>query len=468
MPDDKQQPLDTPDPVGDPASPTTSVPKRTGQRISACLFALVAIPLFIQWCPSEIALWKQASARIAWDNGDQETALKLTAEATNWDPHSTPIKLDQARWHDKMGKYQAAIDLYISLLPAKDDPSAAVLDTESITLRMTLCDVLNRQAIATRAARDALELPEVAVPSEPSMQATQVRQQWQIIDRWYQVDDRLASLPMLTAATYYNNRAYQIAISGEHITEALQDINRCLDLLGGDTMCLFAQPMSHVQGAYQSYQAQETSTALERLDTAISFLAQHHAIMPKVEPGVQWEDSQAQIMAQRSIDFRKMYGRVLLFRAQLLRHSNEQGDAEVDSRRAVKLGAVPDAFQPKIFSSTILITPETANFVGMALDTRGLLYLLNNQPQLAQEDLNQAVKLVSQYLNQTEASVKTEKGSSASPMDLDKYLISVKRQLAIVVYHRSLVLMGLNKTEAAQRDLQRVRKLGFEPSPMLF
>jgi hypothetical protein len=28
--------------------------------------------------------------------------------------------------------------------------------------------------------------------------------------------------------------------------------------------------------------------------------------------------------------------------------------------------------------------------------------------------------------------------------------------------------MTLDKTEAAQRDLQRVRELGFEPSPMLF
>jgi tetratricopeptide (TPR) repeat protein len=468
MPNDQQQPLDTPDPVGDSAVPKAPVPKHSGRRISACLIALVAIPLFIQWCPSEIALWKQASARIAWDNGDHETALKLTAEAANWDPNSTPIKLDQARWHEKMGEYQAAIDLYISLLPDEDNSSTASLDTKSIALRMTLCDVLNRQAIATRVASDALELPVITVPSGPSTQASQVWQQWQIIDRWYQVDDRLASLPILATATYYNNRAYQIAISGDHITEALQDINRCLDLLGGDIMCLFAQPMSHVQGAYQSYQAKEILTALEQLNTAISFLAQHHAIMPEVEPGVQWEDSQVRIMVQRSIAFRKMYGRVLLFRAQLLRQVNEPGDAELDSNLAIKFGTVLDTFQPEVFSSTFLITSETANFVGMALDTRGLLHLLNNQPQLAQEDLNQAVKLVSQYLHQTVASVTTEKGSSPAPMELDKYLISVKRQLAVVFYHRSLVLMTLDKTEAAQRDLQRVRELGFEPSPMLF
>jgi tetratricopeptide (TPR) repeat protein len=472
MPNDQQQPLDTPDPVGDSAVPKAPVPKHSGRRISACLIALVAIPLFIQWCPSEIALWKQASARIAWDNGDHETALKLTAEAANWDPNSTPIKLDQARWHEKMEEYQAAIDLYISLLPDEDNSSTASLDTKSIALRMTLCDVLNRQAIATRVASDALELPVITVPSGPSTQASQVWQQWQIIDRWYQVDDRLASLPILATATYYNNRAYQIAISGDHITEALHDINRCLDLLGGDIMCLFAQPMSHVQGAYQSYQAKEILTALEQLNTAISFLAQHHAIMPEVEPEVepsaQWEDSQVRIMVQRSIDFRKMYGRVLLFRAQLLRQVNEPGDAELDSNLAIKFGTVLDTFQPEVFSSTFLITSETANFVGMALDTRGLLHLLNNQPQLAQEDLNQAVKLVSQYLHQTVASVTTEKGSSPSPMELDKYLISVKRQLAVVFYHRSLVLMTLDKTEAAQRDLQRVRELGFEPSPMLF
>ena len=104
----------------------------------------------------------------------------------------------------------------------------------------------------------------------------------------------------------------------------------------------------------------------------------------------------------------------------------------------------------------------------MALDTRGLLHFLNNQPQLAQEDLNQAVKLVSQYLDQTEASLETERVSSISPADLDKYLSSVKRQLAVVVYHRSLVLMSLDKKTAAQRDLRQVRQLGFEPSPMLF
>ena len=464
MSDEKQLSPDIPNPLDNPVTPSTTGPKKTVQRISACLIALVAIPLLMQWCPKEIASWKQASARIAWDNGDQTTALRLTAEASDWDPHSTPIKLDQARWHDKMGKYQAAIDLYISLLSDEDNPTAA-LDMEEITLRMTLCDVLNRQAIAPRTTSEVLDPPAAAVPSN---QAAQVWQQWQIIDGWYQKDNRLASLPLLATATYYNNRAYQIAISGEHITEALQDINRCLDLLGGDTMCLFAQPMSHVQGAYQSYHAEETSTALERLDTAIAFLEQHHAIMPQVEPGVQWEDSQAQIMALRSIEFRKMYGRVLLFRAQLLRQANEQADAELDFRKAMKFGAVPDAFEPEIFSSTILITPETTNFVGMALDTRGLLYLLNNQPQLAQEDLNQAVKLVSQYLDQTEASLETERVSSISPAELDKYLSSVKRQLAVVVYHRSLVLMSLGKKTAAQRDLQRVRQLGFEPSPMLF
>lgn len=464
MSDDKQLPPDIPDSVDATAAPSTTVSKKTVQRISACLIALVAIPLLMQWCPKEIASWKQASARIAWENGDQEAALRLTAQASDWDPHSAPIKLDQARWHDKMGKYQAAIDLYISLLSNDDNPTDA-LDMEEITLRMTLCDVLNRQAIATRSTSTVLNPPAAAIPEN---QPAQVWQHWQIIDSWYQEADRLGSLPLLATATYYNNRAYQIAISGEHITEALQDINRCLDLLGGDTICLFAQPMSHVQGAYQSYHAEQTSTALERLDTAIAFLEQHHAIMPQVEPGVQWEDSQAQIMAQRSIEFRRMYGRVLLFRGQLLRQANEPTDAELDFAKAKKFGAIADSFKPEIFSSTILINPETANFVGMALDTRGLLHFLNNQPQLAQEDLNQAVKLVSQYLDQTEASLETERVSSISPADLDKYLSSVKRQLAVVVYHRSLVLMSLDKKTAAQRDLRQVRQLGFEPSPMLF
>ena len=202
MSDDKQLPPDIADPSNDPATASTTDPKKTGRRISACLIALVTIPLLMQWYPKEIASWKQASARIAWENGDQEAALRLTAEASDWDPHSTPIKLDQARWHDKMGKYQAAIDLYISLL-LDEDNSTVELDLEEITLRMTLCDALNRQAIATRTTSEALD-PAEAIPSN---QAVQVWQQWQIIDNWYQKDDRLTGLPQLATATYYNNRA---------------------------------------------------------------------------------------------------------------------------------------------------------------------------------------------------------------------------------------------------------------------
>ena len=71
MSDDQQLPPDIPDPLNDPVTSSTTVPKKTGQRITACLIALVAIPLLMQWCPKEIASWKQASARIAWYNGDQ-------------------------------------------------------------------------------------------------------------------------------------------------------------------------------------------------------------------------------------------------------------------------------------------------------------------------------------------------------------------------------------------------------------
>ena len=47
MSDDKQLPPDIADPSNDPATASTTDPKKTGRRISACLIALVTIPLLI-------------------------------------------------------------------------------------------------------------------------------------------------------------------------------------------------------------------------------------------------------------------------------------------------------------------------------------------------------------------------------------------------------------------------------------
>ena len=412
--------------------------------IRTSLVALLFIPLFVQWIPNEIAMWKQATARIAWENQNPVKAFQLSEEALQWSTGNPIIKREQARWYNQQQQYPKSIALFEELIEQQSDPS------ETLELRTELCDVLNRHAIQTQQPND------------------RVWQQWEVMDRWYHDQDRLSSLPALNVATYYNNRAYQLAVANTHIDSALESIHRCIELLGGETFCLFANPMSHVQGAYQSYQQKKTTEALSRLDKAVFLLDQFDDKMPQVQSGVQWEDSEAEVLARRIIQFRKMYGHVLFFRALLLRQANNHSTAATDTQKAISLGADEGDFQPALFSGTYLFTPETANFIGMALDTRGFLYLLNNQPHLAQPDLDQAVFLVEQYLNQVEELIQSELHRVSEPDQYRLQRTQLQQQLAVILYHRSLVFEKLQQPARAAKDRQRIEKMGFHASEMLF
>lgn len=91
------------------------------------------------------------------------------------------------------------------------------------------------------------------------------------------------------------------------------------------------------------------------------------------------------------------------------------------------------------------------------LDTRGYVYYRLKQYDKALADLNEAIRLADQ---EYEAS---RKGA----LDLrSKKLFA--RTNAVLHYHRALVLEALNKPDEAERDLARVRELGFEPGEQLF
>ena len=102
------------------------------------------------------------------------------------------------------------------------------------------------------------------------------------------------------------------------------------------------------------------------------------------------------------------------------------------------------------------------------LDTRGFALLKNQQPNLALMDLLVAVRLCDARWHEMTVSIDQERNLAVDPAPLDRREQQMTRQLAILLYHRSLAYEAVHQPARAREDLQRVRNLGFTPGIGLF
>lgn len=113
---------------------------------------------------------------------------------------------------------------------------------------------------------------------------------------------------------------------------------------------------------------------------------------------------------------------------------------------------------------SIVLAGEVLEF----LDTRGFIQYLLGDLDAAQSDLDTAVDLVEARHN---ALTRRFRGEDVGVVDRREFKIQMNdhaKGVAVLRYHRSLVLESLGETERAEEDRQRVVELGFEPGPDLF
>jgi tetratricopeptide (TPR) repeat protein len=119
-----------------------------------------------------------------------------------------------------------------------------------------------------------------------------------------------------------------------------------------------------------------------------------------------------------------------------------------------------------------LLSRTTAweRFQAATLDTRGYIRFLQKKYKAAQSDMDAAVIAAERDRNiaRTE-SHKATKLSVADPRVAAWELrVAIDRNVAVIRYHRALLMEKLGRTEDVQRDYRRIRELGFEPGPTLF
>jgi len=455
-------PEDTPVPPDPSENPELSTSGKGLTWATVLLSCLIIVPVLSQWLPSEVALWKQAAARNQWLADDRDRALALSHEALSWDAHNSEILTEQAEWLAELSEYDQAIDIYEKLI------EGSVESELTIQWRMQLCNHYNSRAI------------------DQQREATETWQQWQAIDQWYADAERELNLPVAARANLHNNRAYLLAVGNTHLEEALASSNLSLDLFGGEVYCLYSDPLFFVQFAYQAYEQRNYKEALQHLNTTVERLDRTYALLLASTPTITWKDFEKREIKRRLENLSLVFGNILLFRVrchELMDLQNQQAQPEQQNQREVResalsnglpdleratiLGASQESFSPEVFSSDLLLSPQTQALIPMALDTRGFLYYQQGYPQLALLDLEVAVQATEFQLEHFEDALENEKHRIANADLVRKQQHERQKNLAVILYHRSLAYDATHQVARAKRDRQRIADLGFSASPLL-
>jgi hypothetical protein len=102
------------------------------------------------------------------------------------------------------------------------------------------------------------------------------------------------------------------------------------------------------------------------------------------------------------------------------------------------------------------------------LDTRGYVHYLLGDLQSARTDLDQAVSGAEAQYQAGYGKQGLVRHRLIDQREFDMNRKEMERTVAVIRYHRALVLSKLNETKRTEQDLQRVKELGFQPGEELY
>ncbi len=135
---------------------------------------------------------------------------------------------------------------------------------------------------------------------------------------------------------------------------------------------------------------------------------------------------------------------------------------EVAYARALANSDLDQALE-EVNESIELLEPSAA-----LLDTRGFIQYLRGENEQAREDLDLAVEMVEAEHAEFLKQISGEQVGVRDPRLGRLMLADRAESVAVIRYHRSLVLAALGDEAAAEVDCERVRELGHEPGTSLF
>ncbi len=171
----------------------------------------------------------------------------------------------------------------------------------------------------------------------------------------------------------------------------------------------------------------------------------------------------------------------LIGRSQAYQYLGRHQDAIQDWKRLLELGRAAPGRQRAVLLNGLAYAQALGNVelkealenilqaINLAgensamLDTRGYIHYCAGKYQLAQPDLDLAVAGMEREVKMMETT-----RDYVDQREFERQLRETRKSLAVIRYHRALLLEKLGKPKEAESDLRRVRELGYEPNPNLF
>jgi tetratricopeptide (TPR) repeat protein len=171
----------------------------------------------------------------------------------------------------------------------------------------------------------------------------------------------------------------------------------------------------------------------------------------------------------------------LLNRSQAFQHLGLHKEAIRDWKKLVDIGRSAPEYQRALLLNGLAYAQALGNVelkealenviqaINLAgensamLDTRGYIHFRAGKFEAAEPDLNLAVAGMEREVKEEE-----QKRDYVDRQEFERKLKEIRKSLAVIRYHRALLLDAIGKPKAAESDRHRVRELGYTPAPSLF
>jgi tetratricopeptide (TPR) repeat protein len=405
---------------------------RTNLAVVLAAICLVAVPVLVRELPRERARWHAAAAsELQLDQRYQEAIAEMD--------RAIELNEAEAAYYLQRAHYKLMTDQWESGLADCDlarqlAPQDVAIDIAITTIRVELLLHLKRYE---RAIAELKELMDVQSDLSPPQRA-------QLL----------------------NHLAYARAVGKRELTEGLAAVDEALEIVSSRVSVLDPRGYLEFHRAATLIQQGEKQQAIEALDKA------ERSARPRFEQNARRMAALAPLprrrteYVDRSRALRSHLAGILALRARL-HEELEQPELAQRDRQSLKALA-PEGNIAIAEPLDVELAIEHLQATSSMLDTRGYLhYQLGDLPAAA-IDLQQALEMIEtvrelfpEYLRTVRYRVADMRPFELSRLDLDHIL-------AVMYYHRLLILEAQGQTDAAEQDRSRIHELGFEPNEQLF
>jgi hypothetical protein len=379
----------------------------------------VALVVAIREAPRELARWQMAAAVEHQRNGDLDAALAAMDSAIERDSRSADLF-----------RRRSQLRLEAALLEGNPDNErhAREASLADIDRAIELAGEKRQYLLQRSIILQHLGRHEEAVADWHAIVRIDARQPF-----WLQMLHE--SNEQLYSA--YNGRAYARALGDMEHDEAMAEIEAALDFQPDDPMWLDTRGFLHWQQAKRHAE-----------------LAQQHA-------------RQAKEFREQAEEHRKQaekHGEQAATHARNAGMHAQQSELELQQNE-LRLEEEERRLQQQ------QLTAQDEDLVHEKSERQLQRDELRRQASELREamiDLNTAVRGAEWQYAQWDVIVQRDKWAITDPRTIDGQRKDRERSVAVIRYHRALVWQTLNAEHYAERDLRRVRELGFVPGDDLF